>query len=293
MALPNITKLDIIADDSIFDAETAINTLIDQSIKNAAMNGSQELLIETQDLTNIPVSVPAAMAGILSGCELTSFVALAANIEAGNFQGSGLSQSLSVQLPIAFAVRHATLPRIDIVYGNLDVADTVAVLTGTPATAPEAPDLSLVAGNNAPFYYVWIDPTAASTPRDFVLHAAQIDAAIPIQLGSTLEGQSIRQNLPTTRKTIVFDPVALLFNADVIFVDCSGGPVTVPLPLPTELVERQFLIVDLTGDATANNITVDANSTGGTTVNGANTALIAIAYDSLLITCYNGKYYAK
>lgn len=293
MALPNISPLDIAGGDSIYDAETAINTLIDQSIKNAAMNGSQELLIETQDGTNIAIAVPAARAGILSGCELTSFAALAANVEAGNFQGSGLSQSLSAQFPVSFAVRHATLPRIDIVYGDLDNPDTVAVLTGTPSATPTVPDLSLVAGNNAPFYYCWIDPTAASSPRDFVLYTAQVDATIPVQLGASLEGQSLRQNLPTTRKPIVFDPVALLFNADVIFVDCSAGAVAVNLPLPAELDERQIMFVDLTGDAPANTITIDANTTGGTTINGANTATITTAYGSLIVTCYNGVYYGK
>lgn len=292
MALPNISPLDIAGGDTIFDAQTAINTLIDQSIKEGAMNGDQEILLQTQDGTNIPIAVPSARAGILSGCELTGFAALAANIEAGNFQGSGLSQSIAIQQSISFAARHPTLPRIDIVYGDLGNADTVAVLTGTPAASPSVPDLGLFV-EAAPMYYVWIDPSAAASPRDFVLAPAQVNPTVPVQIGMALESQQLRANLPTTRKPITFDPLVPLFNADVIFVDCSGGAVSVELPLPDELDERQIMFTDLTGDATANTITIDANTVGGTTINGLNTATITTDYGSLIITCYNGEYYAK
>jgi len=53
MAQPPIIPLDVAAGDSIYDAEAAINTLIDQSVKNVGMTGGQLVTVETQDGTNI------------------------------------------------------------------------------------------------------------------------------------------------------------------------------------------------------------------------------------------------
>ena len=293
MAQPPITKLDVAAGDSIYDAEAAINTLIDQSVKNVGMSGGQLVTVETQDGTNIQFFIPQARNGINSGCEFSWTGALAAEVAAGNFQGDGLTESLSVLQVIAFTARHATLPRIDIVYADCTVADTVAVLAGTPASSPVIPDLSLVAGTNAPLYYVWIDSVAAATARDFVIAACEANPTLPICLGMELDGQAIKANFPLKKKGIDYSEVTELLNADRILVDCSAGAVTIPLPDPASVAEREWVFIDSTGNAPANNIDLDATAAGAFTVNGAGSFTISTAYGQATLYCNGIEYYAR
>lgn len=292
MPLPSIPQLDVngASNNDVYAIEAILNQTSDQSIQDIAMNGSQEMIFTTQDLTNIQVPVPAARAGILSGMAFTWTGSLAADIAAGNYQGEGTSNSFAGVSPIGFAARHATFPRIDLVRAILSSPPTVQITLGTASATPQPP--ALPAGS-APLYYVWIDPTAAASPRDFVVASAQIDPSIPPSLGMELDGLAIKTNLPLKVKSLVFDPLLPYLNADVIKVDCSGGTVTVELPLPADYHEWKWTFVDFTGNATANTITLDADTVGGTTINGATTVTITADYGSLTVHCLDGEYYAS
>lgn len=66
-----------------------------------------------------------------------------------------------------------------------------------------------------------------------------------------------------------------------LFVDTSGGARTITLPASTNQGGRIFIVMDSSGDAGTNAITV--NTTGGETINGAATASISDDYGALIL----------
>jgi len=164
----------------------------------------------------------------------------------------------------------------------------IIVFSGTPSSDPQVP--ALPAGN-APLYAVWIDPQSATTPNDFVIAAFFVNDPSPIQSTTFANGVKTEQ-LPTASKSITFDPLAPTFDADKIYVDTSGGAVTVGLPDPTDpkYSNREWLFIDL-GNATAANITFDATASGAFTINGATDTTVALDYQQYRITTRGGKFY--
>ena len=83
--------------------------------------------------------------------------------------------------------------------------------------------------------------------------------------------------------TAADSPYAVVDGYSVLDVDCSGGAVTVNLPAVAGEVDRVLVIKDHSGDAAANNITVDGN--GAETIDGALTATIVTNYGAITLHC--------
>ena len=72
-------------------------------------------------------------------------------------------------------------------------------------------------------------------------------------------------------------------NTDVLLVDYTAtGVVTIALPDPAGFVMKMLQLNDTGGNASVNNITVDA---GASTINGAATYTMNTNYESLTLYC--------
>lgn len=292
MPQPNITVITI--NDDINDLLTAIEALINQSVKSVSMIGSQTLRIVTQDGTNNECFITKAKDGILSGMGLIWTGALAADIAAGNYQSEGATNSFGVVTSISFDARHATLPRIDLVFADLGIPPSTQVIdtvTGTPSDNPVPPTIP---GGTTPLYLVWIDPATVAAPSDFVIGTFQVDQQFPLDGAQVHDHGVIKSKLPTAPKMADFTPATPNWDADILFVDTSAGAVTMDLPDPTAYAgyERQWTIID-TGNATANNITLDATASGAFTINGAANDTIALDYRQYKLIARGGEFYGQ
>ena len=78
-------------------------------------------------------------------------------------------------------------------------------------------------------------------------------------------------------------PYSVAEGYSVLKVDCSGGEVTINLPAVASSADRILVIKDASGDATANNITIDGN--GAETIDGALTAIINTDGGAVTLHC--------
>lgn len=289
MPQPNITKLDVNAGDTILDAEAAINSTIDQSIKSGSMVDKQTLRLVTQDVTNNDIVLMGAKDGILSGLGFSWTGALAADIAAGNWQAYGTTDSTGIATPISFAARDANLPRIDMVIGQFPPSTAITVITGTPDADPQPPAHTAV---QAPLYLVWIDPATVATPQDFVVGSFQIDEQVPKDGTFVLSNGILKGKIATAPKFIDYNPAAANWDGDMIEVDNSAGAVTLDLPDPTAAAyaERVWTIYASTS-AAVNNITLDATASGAFTVNGAANDTISTAWRQYRLISRGGAFY--
>lgn len=285
---PNITKLDVLAGDTILDAESAINSTIDQSIKSGSMVDKQTLRLVTQDGTNNDIVLMGAKDGILSGMAPTLGV-LTIDIAAGNFQARGKTESFAGVTTIGIAARDANFPRIDLVKTTTSSPPIMSIVVGTPSADPQPP--ALPAGD-APLYLIWIDPATVATPQDFVLGSFQVDEKLPKDGTQALEDGILKTKIATARKFIDYNPAAPNWDGDLIEVDNSGGAVTLDLPDPTAAAyaEREWIIYASTS-AAVNNVILDATASGAFTVNGAASDTISTAWRQYRLVARGGAFY--
>lgn len=243
----------------------------------------------TQNGVNNDCFITKARDGILSGLAYSPTTGQPTAIAAGNWQANGTTDSTAVSTPISFAARHATLPRIDMVVGQFPPSVAISVITGTPSANPQPPTHTSV---QAPLYLVWIDPISVPTPQDFVLAAYEVDPSFPFDKGLAVENGAIAHKLPTSKKSIDFDPLAPCFDADTIILFTNGtGGFTVDLPDPTNYEGRQWRFIDVEGDLAANNVVFDATANGAFTINGASDTTISTDFQQYVITVYDGAFY--
>jgi hypothetical protein len=289
MSQPAITELDVAAGDSIFDLETILNETIGQSVKSVAMNGSQLLVLETQNGVNNECFITKARDGILSGCAFAFTAPLAFTIAAGNWQANGVTESLGVSTPLSFGARHATLPRIDMVYATVINPPSIAVIAGTASANPQPPTRTSA---QAPLYLVWIDPTIVTTPQDFVIGSFRVDAPFPTDSAFGITNGAFTAKLPIRRKSIDFDPAQPLFDADIIRIFTTGtGGFTVDLPDPANYEGQTWRFIDVDGDLAGNNVLFDATASGAFTINGAANTTISTDFQQYCITVTGGAFY--
>lgn len=289
MAQPNISNLDPATGQSIYDLANILNAAIAQSIKEGLMVDGQVLRLVTQDGTNNEITLMKARDGIISGMQLAFTGSLTADVQMGNYQCNGKTESVGATTPISFAARHATLPRIDIVYASTISPPMVGVSQGTPDSNPTPPTLS---ATNAPLHLVWIDPASAPYPNDFIVSSVYVDDPFSFERASTVENGVTRANFPSVPRMNDFDTSAQNWDADRLFVDTSAGPVPMNLPDPTLYVgyEREWLII-LDGTASSNNVTIDATAAGAFTINGTSSVTLSTNYQQYRIIARGGAFY--
>ena len=293
MAQPNIPAIDVAgSSSSIVDFEGSVNQLINQSIKSGSMTGSQTLTLVTQDGTNNTITLAASKDGIISGCAFSWTGTLTASIGIGNYQGLGVFPSVAAPAPIAFAARDASLPRIDLVVG--DALGAITVIAGIPAANPLPNTASMIIGNKSPLYAVWIDPTAAAVPNDFVVGSFEVNETFPTGSSSIFAYGVKSEQVPTAPRMNEIDPLAQRWDSDVIFVDTSAMGITLNLPDPTDpqYLNRKWTIIDM-GNATINTIVLDPTAAGPYTVNGVGSFTITTAYQQVTLISFGGAYYAQ
>lgn len=289
MSQPNITALNIAGGDTVLTLETIVNLLIGQSVKSVAMNGGQGLRIVTQNGVNNDCFIAKAKDGILSGLEYSPTTGAPNSIALGNWQANGTTESTAGATAISFAARHATLPRIDLIFADFVSVPRIDVLAGTASANPQPPTRTSV---QAPLYLVWIDPASVATPIDFVLASFQVDEDFPINEAVKVANGLIQSQLPTKGKFIDYIPANPQWDGDVIEVDNSAGAVTLDLPDPTLYAgfERVWRIYGNTS-AAVNNIVLDATASGAFTVNGAATDTINTAWRQYTLIARGGAFY--
>lgn len=292
MAQPNIPSLNVAGTTNIVDFEGSVNQLIDQSIKSGSMTSTQTLTLVTQDGTNNAITLAASKDGIISGCAFSWTGTLTASIAIGNYQGLGVFPSVAAPAPIAFAARDASLPRIDLVVG--DAAGAITVIAGIPDADPLPNTAAMVIGNKSPLYAVWIDPTAAAVPNDFVVGSFEVNETFPNGRSSIFAYGVKSEQVPTAPRMNEIDPLSHRWDSDVLFVDTSAGAVVLDLPDPTtdQYKDRKWIIVDM-GNASANSITLDATAFGAFTVNGIGSFVISANYRQTTLVSFDGEYFAQ
>jgi hypothetical protein len=70
-------------------------------------------------------------------------------------------------------------------------------------------------------------------------------------------------------------------NANIVQVDTSSIAITLNLPPINDMINRRLIIVDAVGNASVNNITIDAD--GSEQINGSSTRVINTNYGSVTL----------
>lgn len=116
-----------------------------------------------------------------------------------------------------------------------------------------------------------LPPSHSSSLPQLTLKVAEIIRKLNVLLRG---GRTLRPQV--TAASVGFDT-----NADILYVDTSGGAVTVSLPTAADMQDREIHIKDATGNAAANNITVDAD--GSETIDGNGTYVANINWENVML----------
>lgn len=98
-----------------------------------------------------------------------------------------------------------------------------------------------------------------------------------------IEQVATQASPPITPKTITFaqSPYVPLLTDSLLWVDTSGGAVTIQLPTGLARAGKRLEVKDITGNAQANPISLDAQA--GETVDGLDPYLIDVKYDGVTL----------
>lgn len=101
-------------------------------------------------------------------------------------------------------------------------------------------------------------------------------------LASSVDVTNVVNNISLPAGTVASKSANYTLTAgdDYIVANCSGGSMTIYTPAsPT--TGKKYTIKRI--DGSANTVTVDANTTGGTTIDDSNTQVLSAQYDSISI----------
>jgi len=107
-------------------------------------------------LTNAGDTYPT---GVVDGCAITGDPSLNVNVASGNYRINGRPVATSGVTDLALDAAHATLYRIDLIYGN--TSGTILETAGTPATEGTA-EAPTVPADCVAIAFVNVDPTVTS-----------------------------------------------------------------------------------------------------------------------------------
>lgn len=162
--------------------------------------------------------------------------------------------------------------------------------------------------NNGTVYGSNVDFSGASAPSPQMISNGQLligssvapnirvgqltssDSSVTINVGNgtiDLRASGGGQAIVYTAINNASSPYTVLSTDYYISVDASGGTVTITLPSSTT-ANRLFIIKDRLGNAGTNNITIQ--SSGGTTVDGQSTLLIANNFGAVQLLFHGTNY---
>lgn len=119
--------------------------------------------------------------------------------------------------------------------------------------------------------------TAATNNILIITQAGQTINNGPSSVDITSNGGSITLvSDGTTWESIIPDDTGSGGGAHTVYLSTAGGPQTYSLPSPVSWANKQFNVKDSSGNATANQITVDV--TGGGNIDGSPNIIINVNY---------------
>jgi hypothetical protein len=104
-------------------------------------------------------------------------------------------------------------------------------------------------------------------------------------LQALASGAAVKSTVQQTVRVATASPITVQSSTDYVVVSKLSSPGAVTVNLPAGATGRMFAIVDGTGDAATNNITIDGN--GAETINGSATYVINENYGGVIIA-WNG-----
>ncbi len=90
-------------------------------------------------------------------------------------------------------------------------------------------------------------------------------------------------------QTISATPSAVDKKVNIVLVISASLAITITLPPAIDMINRLLYVKDISGNAAANNITVDAD--GAETIDGAATSVISSNYGIIMLYCNGENWY--